>query len=217
VNRSACFRQISDRELYLGLLAELSIETKCAIHAYVLMTNHVHLLLTPHEMESCSELMKHVGQRYAQHCNRTWGRTGPLFEGRFRSNIVDSVTYLLRCHRYIERNPVRAGMVRYPGEYPWSSFRTNAFGAPSHFVCPHHEYRALGPDDEVRTSAYRALFDAPEEASELECIRAAAMGGFALGSDAFIAEVERALGVRAVRRNRRRMHQESAKSGLSPV
>jgi putative transposase len=220
VDRAACFRSDTDRGLYLGLLEELSLETSCAVHAYVLMTNHVHLLLTPLEAESCSLLMKHVGQRYAQHCNRTWGRTGPLWEGRFRSSVVDSTGYLLRCQRYIELNPVRAGMVRHPAEYRWSSFRTNALGVPSSVVSPHLVYRSLGRSEEEQRLAYRAIFDVPENAQELEAIRAAARGGFALGSAEFIAQLERTTGKKAGRRNRQPPtlpHQRGAKSGLSPV
>lgn len=220
VDGVVCFRNDSDRRLYLGLLEELSAVTRCAVHGFVLMTNHVHLLLSPTELDSCSALMKHLGQRYSQHCNRTWRRSGPLWDGRFRSSIVDTDSYFLACQRYIERNPVRAGMVRCAADYRWSSFLTNAYGLASSLITPHPTYRALGRSPEDCREAYRSLFDEPEDATELEEIRSAIRGGFPIGSSAFIAEVEEVLGRRA-RRMRRggkpRAHREGALSGLSPV
>jgi putative transposase len=218
VDRMACFRSDDDRRLYLGLLQELAPQAKCAMHAFVLMTNHVHLLLTPMEQDSCAELMKHVGQRYTQHCNRTWGRTGTLWEGRFKSSLVESETYLMRCHRYIELNPVRAGMVRCPAEYAWSSFRANAYGVPCPALVPHYVYRKLGRQPEQYREAYRSLFDTPMDPREITEIRAALHGGFPLGSAAFVAEMERALGRRVGRQRRGEpKHQQGALSGLSPV
>src|SRR5262249_18822371 len=153
-----CFFEHADRELYLGLLSELAPQQQCAIHAYVLMTNHVHLLLTPGTRDAASSLMKHVGQRYSQHINRSRNRSGTLWEGRFHSSIVGGATYLLNCHRYIELNPVRAGMVRSPDEYPWSSYHANALGHPSLFLIPHPVFDALGDTLRQRSEAYRTLF-----------------------------------------------------------
>jgi putative transposase len=219
VDHADCFRTEGDRRLYLGLLEELSIG-RCAVHAYVLMTNHVHLLLSPLEADSCSRMMKDLGQRYAQHCNRTWRRSGPLWEGRFKSNIVDSEGYLMTCQRYIEQNPVRAGMVRCAAAYPWSSFQANAYGVASRFLTPHAVYLALAPSEEERQENYRALFDQPEDPAQLAQIREAIRGGFALGSKAFIADVERALGRRVHRKRRSKAvatHTNAELSGLSPV
>src|SRR5258706_3286643 len=143
VNRAACFAGDSDRILYLALLEELAGQQACAIHAYVLMTNHVHLLLSGDRSDAPSALMKHLGQRYVQTFNRKHGRTGSLWEGRFRSSIVDSDGYLLRCQRYIEMNPIRAGMVTRPDDYPWSSYASNANGAPSTILSPHWLYLSL--------------------------------------------------------------------------
>jgi putative transposase len=157
-NRSACFAADRDRRTYLGLLDELADMYGCGIHAYVLMTNHVHLLMTPQRSDAASLLMKHMGQRFTQYVNRKHNRTGPLWDGRFKSCVVDSETYLLRCYRYIELNPVRAAMVRSPHEYEWSSFRVNARGEPSLFVVPHPSYMSLGAESEERRAAYRALF-----------------------------------------------------------
>ncbi|HET6266011.1 MAG TPA: transposase, partial [Usitatibacter sp.] len=113
-NRGDCFFAVRDYTAYLGMLQELAAEHGCAVHAYVLMTNHVHLLLTPQRADSAALLMKNLGQRYVQLVNRRHGRSGSLWEGRFRSCIVDSDQYLLRCYRYIEMNPVRASMVGDP-------------------------------------------------------------------------------------------------------
>lgn len=198
-NRSPCFMRAGDYGVYLGLLDELANLFGCAIHAYVLMTNHVHLLLTPDRHDGASNLMKHLGQRYVQYVNRTHKRSGSLWEGRFRSSIVDSSCYLLRCHRYIELNPVRAGMVSQPNEYPWSSFGTNAMGVPSTIIVPHAEYVALGRTDEDRRKNYLVLFETAPNEDELRRIRDAAKGGFALGSETFLADVTTRLGRRACR------------------
>ena len=136
-NRNACFFADYDYGCYLHHLGELAARHACAIHAYVLMTNHVHLLLTPRGPDGASLLMKHLGQRYVQYVNRVYKRSGTLWEGRFRSSIVQAETYLLRCLRYIELNPVRAGMVDSPGAYRWSSFRANALGERNPLLTPH--------------------------------------------------------------------------------
>gem|GEM_PF-2708847 len=145
VNRCACSAGARDYELYLGLLEEMSRRHACEVHAYVLMTNHVHLLLTPTDPDGPSRLMKDLGQRYVQAYNRRHQRTGTLWEGRFKSSIVDSEAYLLRCQRYIEENPVRAGMVAHPSDYAWSSHRFNADGAANTFLVPHPLYLARIP------------------------------------------------------------------------
>src|SRR5687767_15080188 len=137
VNREACFQTIHDRQFYLHHLEELSRRYEVAIHAYVLMTNHVHLLLTPSDRDGLSLTMKHLGQRYVQHFNHVHKRTGGLWEGRYRAAFVDREYYLLCCYRYIEMNPVRARMVRHPGDYKWSSYAVNAQGISSELIDPH--------------------------------------------------------------------------------
>jgi putative transposase len=194
-----CFVTDADRILYLALLEEIGAAEQCAIHAYVLMTNHVHLLATPMERHSLSELMRKLGQKYVQHFNRVHGRTGTLWEGRFKSNPVDSQEYLLRCHRYIEMNPVRAGIVNRPGDYPWSSYRANAHGQPNTLLEMHRSVLALGNEGLEWRAAYGQLFMKELSATELEEIRSASVGGFALGSEQFIAEVEGLSGRRAHR------------------
>lgn len=198
-NRTACFFADEDYSLYLHHLKELSREFRCAVHAYVLMTNHVHLLLTPARKDGPSLLMKHLGQRYVQYVNRTYRRSGTLWEGRFRSSIVQEQGYLLRCYRYIELNPVRAGMVRHPREYPWSSYCSNAELRRSRLLTPHQEYLALGRGEEARVAAYRALFRSELDQTEVKEIRLAVNGGFALGNEGFKAEIAGMLGRRVER------------------
>ena len=196
-NRTPCFLEPADRRLYLGLLAEMARKTRCALHAYVLMTNHVHLLLTPIEDMGASTLLKHVAQRYTQHFNRSKGRSGTLWEGRFRSCLVDSESYLLNCHRYIELNPVRAGMVLHPRDYDWSSYAANATGAADPLITPHETYEALGESPEERRSQYRKLLDVSLPDAELDRIRTATSGGFVIGTEPFVSAMRSRFGPRA--------------------
>jgi putative transposase len=157
INRQQCFFADSDYVTYLRLLAQLSARFDCAVHAYCLMTNHIHMLLTPHAEDSCALLMKNLGQRYVQTVNKRLGRTGTLWEGRFKSCLVGSETYVLACYRYIELNPVRAGMVQAPANYRWSSHTANAEAETNHLLTPHPAYEALGGVLQQRRDAYRAL------------------------------------------------------------
>lgn len=201
-NRAACFYHGEDYLTYLHHLAALSRRFECAVHAYVLMTNHVHLLLTGATAEGPSLLMKHLGQRYVQYVNRTYGRSGTLWEGRFRSSLVQDAVYLLVCHRYIELNPVRAGMVPEPAAYAWSSHRANAGLEDSDVVTPHVEYLALGATPIDRADAYRQLFDEALATDDLNEVRSAVNGGFAFGNDRFKLEIESMLGKRVARTKR---------------
>jgi putative transposase len=195
-NRSPCFFGQADYYRYLGDLGQLSRMHRVAIHAYVLMTNHVHLLATGEDAEGVSLLMKFLGQRYVQYVNRKYVRTGSLWEGRFRSCLVDTQSYLLTCHQYIETNPVRAGMVDRPGEYRWSSHRANAEGFPDPLVTPHCVIASLGRTADERRAAYRELFKKELDEPGLQRIRAATNGGFALGSEQFQQQMAAALGRR---------------------
>ena len=167
-NRSVCFFSEEDYRRYLDDLTDLSGRFGCAIHAYVLMTNHVHLLLTPEKADSAALMMKHLGQRYVQYVNRTYRRSGTLWEGRFRSCLTQSEDYVLACYRYIELNPVRAAMVNRPQDYRWSSYHANAQGKIDRVLTPHAEYLRLARDDTDRREAYRALFKAHLEAETVE-------------------------------------------------
>lgn len=197
-NRQACFFADDDYAYYLDQLKLCAQRAGCAIHAYVLMTNHVHLLLTPHEADAAGRLMKLLGQRYVQHVNRLYRRSGTLWEGRFRSCIVQDEAYLLGCSRYIELNPVRAGMVTHPAEYRWSSYRANALGDADGLLGAHPLYTALGGRAQERQAAYRELFRHEIEPGFADEIRRATNGNFALGSERFLAEVTAALGRRAI-------------------
>jgi putative transposase len=176
--------------VYLTNLAQLLAKTACALHAYCLMTNHVHLLLTPPRVPACATLMRNLGQRYAQYFNRRYDRTGGLWEGRYRSCLVDSPAYVLACYRYIERNPVRAEMVSAPADYRWSSFGGNAGRASNRLLTPHVEYLALAADDGSRQRAYSLMLDQPDDPSLLRAIREATNGGLALIGATLRAELE---------------------------
>jgi len=181
-DRAAVFFHDEDRHFFLSCLAEAAAEARVAVHAYVLMTNHIHLLMTATEDDGVSRVMKRVGQRYVQHVNRSYRRTGGLFEGRFRSSLIEADGYLLACYRYIELNPVRAGLVSGPGEYPWSSYRANALGEADAVVTPHALYRELARSREARLSAYRGLFAEALGEALLARLRECTNGGFVLGS-----------------------------------
>ncbi len=164
------------------------------MHAYCLMTNHVHLLITPFTEGALSALMQNLGQRYVQYFNRRYERTGTLWEGRYRSCIAESARYVLACYRYIELNPVRAGLTDLPENYLWSSYRSNVDGVENPLIAAHPEYLGLGHDRNSRQQAYRSLFDEALETVLLERIREATSGGFPLGSEKFNTEVVLARG-----------------------
>jgi putative transposase len=194
VNRAACFRSDRDRRRYLALLADAAMNEGCKIHAFVLMTNHVHLLLSPEERESASRMMKSLGERYVPEFNRRHQRTGTLWEGRFRSSVVDTERYFMECQRYIELNPVRADIVLHPREYPWSSYRTNAEGRASRLVTPHACYLSLASTEQDRRAAYQKLFAGSISKEELRRIRASINSGAPLGDGEFVAALEREAG-----------------------
>lgn len=191
---SDCFKCDADYRFYLKQLRELALEAGCAVHAYCLMTNHVHLLLTPAQANACATLMRNLGQRYVQRFNRTYERTGTLWEGRFRSFLVESARYVLACYRYIEQNPVRAGMVRSAAGYRWSSYLGNAGLRTDPLLTPHVEYQALGAEPAQRYRAYRELVDGELAPDELSSIREAARKAMPLGGEAFKAQIEIDLG-----------------------
>ena len=209
-NRQACFFADEDARFFLDHLAKLAERFRCALHAYVLMTNHFHLLLTPEFATGPSMLMKFLGQRYVQYVNRTYKRSGSLWEGRFRASLVQTEQYLLSCYRYIELNPVRANMVKHPQDYQWSSYAANALGKKAVWLTPHDEYLALGRNDVERLSAYRALFETELDPVLLREIRASTHGGYAIGSQGFRDQIEHMLRQRATPRTRGRPRKETA-------
>lgn len=193
-NRQACFLQDRDREFYLGSLKRALNDYDCDLHAYVLMSNHVHMLMTPGEAGRVARVMQSLGRRYVRYFNETHERTGTLWEGRYRSSLVDSEHYALACYRYIELNPVRAGLVATPDRYRWSSYLCNALGEADYLISQHPTYEALGSSDVARFQNYRALFKEAITASELQAIRSHSNQGKVLGSQKFRKEIENRLG-----------------------
>jgi putative transposase len=157
-NRQACFRQHRDFRSYLAALRETSTQYGVVIHAFVLMTNHVHILATPEYKDSISKMMQQLGRKYVAYFNKSHCRSGTLWEGRFRSSTIFSIRYLFACYRYIELNPVRASLVRAAEDYEWSSYRANALGQFSGLVAPRSEWLALGSTHDQRRRRYRSMF-----------------------------------------------------------
>jgi putative transposase len=214
-NREPCFFGEEDYSSYLHWLGEALGEAQCTLHAYVLMTNHVHLLLTPRKAEAVARLIMSLGRRYVQYINRTHGRTGTLWDSRYKSSVVQADTYLLTCQRYIELNPVRAAMVSDPAHYRWTSYRHNALGAADNRITPHALYLALGSSDKARQAAYRALFRAHLDGAAIDDIRLALNQNQPLGNSRFYARIERATGIRREARARGRPRLED-KSAMPP-
>ena len=197
-NRAACFFADEDYRNYLDSVQQGAERYGCDIHAYVLMTNHVHLLATPADEESLAGMMRYLGSRYVQYVNYTYKRSGTLWEGRYKSSLIDTERYLLTCYRYIELNPVRAGMVKEAGDYKWSSYTAHALGQANEMIQDHSSYLALGATDETRSVAYQALFRHQVDEETLTEIRDALNRGTAFGSDRFKDEIEATL-ARSVR------------------
>ena len=198
----ACFFDPKDFRKYREILREGLKRYDVALHAYVLMTNHVHLLVTPSEKVGISRVMQHVGRCYVGYVNWRYQRTGTLWEGRHKASLIDSDAYLLRVYRYIEMNPVRAGMVNHPGKYPWSSFSSNTRIYHDALITPHDVYLSLADDAAKRVKTYLDLFDQGLSRDELKEIRCALAYNFPLGNDRFKLEIEKMLG-RKIGRNRR--------------
>ncbi|MEN8258422.1 MAG: transposase [Thermodesulfobacteriota bacterium] len=195
-NRQACFVCDEDHGAYAAWLKEYSQKYRVEIHAWVMMTNHVHLLCTPRQEGGISKMMQSLGRRYVQYFNYEYRRSGTLWEGRFKSCLVQAERYLLELYKYIEFNPVRAAMVDDPGEYRWSSYQINALGKVSELCTPHQEYLLLGKDLSDRQKKYRELFSHDLEGELLEEIRANTHKSMAVGNDRFKAELETLTGRR---------------------
>lgn len=204
VDRCACFQRSADFRQYLEELGSAADRHRCAIHAYVLMTNHVHLLATPEEDGATSRMMQQLGTRYVRYFNACHDRTGTLWEGRFRSCLIDSDDYFLTCQRYIELNPVRAGLAKTPGGYAWSSYHCNAQGRIDPLVTPHAVYLRLAMDPLERQLAYSALVDDGISDEHRDQLRRYTHQGRAWGSEAFQSMVENELGQPAAVRHRGR-------------
>ena len=196
-DRQPCFFTSSDYERYRSDLREITLHEGCEIHAYVLMTNHVHLLMTPNGVGQVARIMQSLGRRYVRYVNDRHHRTGTLWEGRYKACLVGTARYLLRCYRYIELNPVRAAMVEQPGDYRWSSYGSNASGVFDPLVRPHSAYVALGTNPEQRCKAYREFVAEAIGEIELDEIRLHLQRQYAFGPNRFRDAIEAQLGRRA--------------------
>lgn len=211
-NREACFFCEEDYQSYLHWLGEALIKESAQLHAYALMTNHVHLLVTPTSGESVPRLVMSLGRRYVQYVNRTYRRTGTLWDSRYKSSLIDADSYLLSCMRYIELNPVRTAMVDDPAHYRWTSYRNNALGQANERLTAHPVFLTLGVNEKDRQSAYRALFRASLDQVAIDDIRLALNQNQPLGTSRFMAAIAQMNGERREARPRGRPRKETAAS-----
>ncbi|MDI1294178.1 MAG: transposase [Methylobacter sp.] len=189
-NKTPVFFDDEDYLVYLRCLKASADLCGCRVHAYVLMTNHVHLLVTPESSTAISRLFQGIGRHFVPYMNKTYLRCGSLWEGRHKGCIIESEAYFLICMRYIEMNPVRAGMVEHAAQYRWSSYAANALGVDNAVIQPHEQYLALGSTHEARQSTYRGLFALKSDADELDIIRASLCSGTPLGNECFKKQIE---------------------------
>ncbi len=189
-NRQVCFAGEQDIKAYANWLKEYATKFSVSIHAWVFMTNHVHLLCTPADAVGISRMMQGLGRQYVKYFNYAYRRTGTLWEGRYRASLVQDEDYLLALYRYIELNPVRAKMVAEPSEYSWSSYRINALGVKSELCSPHKVYLALGDTRFERATHYRALFKNELNAEVIDDVRLSTNRGLAIGNEKFKSQIE---------------------------
>jgi putative transposase len=201
-NRQPILRDEEDYWFLWSKLRDAAEKFKCDVHAYVLMPNHFHLILTPWQDEGIGKLMQYTGRYYVQHVNGRYGRTGTLWEGRYRATLFDPAVHLLPASRYVELNPVRAGIVGSPDEYDWSSYAANVAGADDELVRPHAVYKQLGRAVRARRDAYRQGFDTRLDEAFIQRLRDATNKAWVLGDEAFCRDVESKLNRRALPRPR---------------
>ncbi len=213
-NREPCFFAEEDYHSYLHWLKQALAEADCALHAYALMTNHVHLLLTPKRAEAVPRLVISLGRRYVQYINHTYRRTGTLWDSRYKSSLIHADSYLLACQRYIELNPVRAAMVDDPAHHRWTSYRANALGQAGELLTPHGVYLDLGRSAAARQAAYRGLFRAELDGEAISDIRLALNQNQPLGNARFITRIARLTGERREARPRGRPRRVAANQGM---
>jgi putative transposase len=185
MDRQAIFRCDDDYYAYLNWLEQAAKRFKVAIHAYVLMGNHVHLLASPTDSEGLGRMMQWIGRFYVPYFNHKYDRAGTLWQGRFKASVIDSETYFMACSRYIELNPVRVQLVSEPGEYPWSSYAHHIGLKTDPLITDHPLFWALGNTPFEREAAYRRLMQQPPDRVEIEQLREAVLKGWALGSERF--------------------------------
>jgi putative transposase len=189
-NGQVVFADATDHELLLALIDEHARKHRVALHAYVLMGNHFHLLATPETDEGIPQLMQSVGRRYVRKFNVRHGRTGTLWEGRYRSTVIQPEPYLLPCMVYMDLNPVRAGIVAEPGDYPWSSYRHYTGGHADKLITPHSLYWQLGNTPFARDEAYTALVHAGITDAQKRALTESAMRGWALGDSSYLTRLQ---------------------------
>jgi len=197
-NRQAIFFTEDDYCFYAAALQQAKRTCQCRLYAYVLMTNHVHLLVEPVQAGDLGRFIQSVGRRYVRYINDTYQRSGTLWEGWYKSAVISRDEYLMMCSRYIELNPVRAGMVQHPGEYRWSSYRGRALGVPDALLDEDPWYTGLGTHAKARQQAYQAWVDAAMRADEWTHIRQATQQGRVIRTEQFQREVEAMRGRRLV-------------------
>ena len=203
-NRDACFFCDEDYQFYLEVLGQGLRRYRVCLHAYCLMTNHVHLLFTPGDESGISHVMQHIGRLYVQYINRTYRRSGTLWEGRHKASLVNADEYLLKCYRYIEMNPVAAGMMATPEQYRWSSYNWHAWGKANPLVRDHTLYDELGATADIRQYAYRELFKSQIPDEDLHAIKKSLDYNYPLGNERFKSQIEIALGRAVGQRHRGR-------------
>lgn len=189
-DRRDVFCDDGDHQVFLNWLREAARQYQVAIHAYVLMPNHLHLLATPADEVGLGRMMQWVGRHYVPYFNQKYGRVGTLWQGRYKTTVIDSERYFLTCSRYIELNPVRAGMLSDPGQYRWSSYAHHVGLHPDPLVTDHALYWALGNTPFAREAAYRDLAQQALTPEQIAALSEATLKGWALGSDQFKAGLE---------------------------
>ena len=192
-SREPVFFEDGDYIAYLTWLTEAADRYECAVHAYVLMTNHIHILATPKDKQGISLAMQYIGRHYVPYINDTYDTSGSIWEGRYKASLIHDEQYLLTCMRYIELNPVRAKVTKTPGHYRWSSYRANAQGKNDKLITPHSLYLALGRTRPSRLEAYKTLSKGHIDVENIKEIRAAWQTGTPLGNAHFKKKIERKL------------------------
>jgi len=194
-NQLPSFFSSDDYEIYLDYLEDATEKHDVRVHAYCLMPNHVHLLITPNTPNGVSRVLQDLGRRYVRHINYKYDRTGTLWEGRYHSCLIGHGRYLLDCYRYIEANPVRSGIVNKPEEYKWSSYSYNALGELNAIISPHSEYLKLGQTEEWRRFAYKKSFRTEPDDIAIHEIREATQSNRVLGDNQFLRKIEAELSI----------------------
>ncbi len=192
-NRNNIFFENKDYREYLKILKKVSDLYKCQIHAYVLMSNHVHLLVTPEQKNSISLMFQSIGRLYVNYINKTYHRSGTLWEGRHKGSIIDTENYFMTCMKYIELNPVRAEIVSDPIDYPWSSYTANGYNKPNAIITKHQLYLSIASSEVNRVEIYRNLFKRTIEKDTLKDIRCSIQSGTPLGNEKFLKKIESTL------------------------